>query len=272
MPIEPRALGAPAPKEIPLSDAPLIRVIAQVRFPQILAIRNPDTVALFQEKIRMTYPILKEEAAHHVTVLPGVAPEITQIRIWRFLDRAEKPNWRVSLGSDFVALEAMEYGSRVDFLARLRDVVSGVESSFRPAEAQRLGIRYIDRVVEDGFDQLAQLVQPKVLGITHPGTAPPADLSAAVVHSITETSFEAAEGQLVARWGILSPNGTYDVDAVEPIVGPSWVLDLDMYTNAAFQFDTHEILRRADEFCQRIYYVFREIVTDDFLKFYGGKP
>ena len=54
-------LTAQPPEEVPLKDAPLIRVIAQVRFPPILSIEKKDFVGSFQEAIREKYPILQHE-------------------------------------------------------------------------------------------------------------------------------------------------------------------------------------------------------------------
>jgi uncharacterized protein (TIGR04255 family) len=50
-----------APVEVRLPQAPLVLVVAQIRFPVILAIRNPDRVAVFQDAIRGIYPILRQD-------------------------------------------------------------------------------------------------------------------------------------------------------------------------------------------------------------------
>lgn len=44
-------LRGPSAPEVPLPNAPLVSVIAQVRFPALLTVRNPDRVASFQEAI-----------------------------------------------------------------------------------------------------------------------------------------------------------------------------------------------------------------------------
>ena len=54
---------AALPAEVPLKDAPLVRVIAQIRFPEILSIEQRDFVAPFQEAIRGTYSVLRQEQA-----------------------------------------------------------------------------------------------------------------------------------------------------------------------------------------------------------------
>jgi uncharacterized protein (TIGR04255 family) len=49
------------------------------------------------------------------------------------------------------------------------------------------------------------------------------------------------------------------------------VLDLDMFTPEPQRFANNELLATATRFSERIYSVFREMVTDEFLKFYGGE-
>ena len=53
----PQPLGGPSPAEVSLSAAPLVRVLAQGRFPDVLKIDAKDTVAGFQEEIREDYPL-----------------------------------------------------------------------------------------------------------------------------------------------------------------------------------------------------------------------
>jgi hypothetical protein len=89
---------------------------------------------------------------------------------------------------------------------------------------------------------------------------------------MTEARLVAEEGVIHARWGAL-PNGvTYDPSVLEPVSHPSWILDLDMFTDQQTDFDREELCLRASLFAQRIYAVFREMVTKEFLLFYGGKP
>src|SRR5580658_5911796 len=54
-------LVAPPPQEVPLAHAPLVRVIAQVRFPLVVAVEQRDFIAPFQETIRARYPVLRQE-------------------------------------------------------------------------------------------------------------------------------------------------------------------------------------------------------------------
>ena len=268
--ITPLSGGPPA--EVPLPSAPLVRVIAQARFAPILAIRNPDNVASFQEAIRATYPVLQEEPFQHMVIGPLGAPAAREGVIWRFGDREKQSQWRVSLSVDFVALETSAYASRADFVSRFEQVVQALELSFKPAHCQRLGIRYVDRMKGEAIARIAELISPQILGIALPNDEPPLSLGDAVLHLMTEAALAAQEGQITARWGSLPHNATHDPNALEPIDEPSWILDLDMFTTAPVPFQSEVLASTAKAFAERIYAVFREMVTDEFLRFYGGKP
>jgi uncharacterized protein (TIGR04255 family) len=141
-----------------------------------------------------------------------------------------------------------------------------VESTLNPQEAQRLGVRYIDRLTGPAIERISDLVNREVLGVSL------TPVGQAAQHVLTDSLFPAEEGQIRARWGNLPPNGTIDPEALEPDGKPSWVLDLDMFRSGPQTFATDELTNTATQFAQRIYTVFRWIVTDEFLKFYGGKP
>ena len=270
---KPQPLNPTLTREVPLPQTPLVRVIAQVRFPPVLAIRNPDKVAVLQEELRGTYPNLNQEQVHRIELTGGQTPNVQQSFIWRLADREKDALWRVSLGVDFVALETSSYGSRNDFLDRLRTVVSAVEQAFKPASASRLGLRYIDRLTDEAVDRVGELIHPEVLGIIQPPRNPHPAFGKSVIHLITEAQFLAEDSACIhGRWGQLSANATYDPDALEPVAKPSWVLDLDMFTTESQPFESEKLLTTAAGFAECLYWLFRQMVTEEFLRFHGGKP
>lgn len=271
MSIEVEPLSGPPPEEVPLTRPPLVRVVAQVHFAPILAIRNPDKVADFQESIRATYPNLTQECLPHLTLQANGTPNFQDAVIWRFSSSLKSLQWRVSLGTDFVALETSAYKSRKDFLERLEIILSNVERNFRPSEAYRLGLRYVDRIVDDGFERIDDLISTSVLGISRRDDGTQSSLGRAIKFLMTEAHLEADEGVIQARWGHLPPNQTYDADALEAINKSSWTIDLDMFTRGPQPFVSDELLALATVFAERNYAVFREMVTPEFLRFYGGK-
>ena len=215
----------PPPEQIPLERSPLVHVLAQVRFAAILAIRNIDAVAPFQEAIRSDYPHFQGDLVEHLTIVPDkkLLGE-GRTTIWRFssLDRS----WRISLGPDFVALETFQYKSRDDFMERLTTTLGIVERLYSPAVTFRVGIRYVNRIEgKDGLARLPAMLRAEVSGIA--GHA----LAERVSHSLTETilTLDNDDGFILARWGLLPPNGSFDREGVPPIPQPSWILDIDRF-------------------------------------------
>jgi uncharacterized protein (TIGR04255 family) len=257
------ALAAPPP-EVPLPDAPLVRVIVQVRFPLVVSVERREFIAAFQEAIRPNYPVLRPEQTQALLVTPaGLAPAQPKTT-WRFSDM--EGNWRASLAPDFVALETTAYRSRSDLLARLRTVLEALHRHVGPALVDRLGVRYIDRVKGTALTLIRDLVRPEVRGIA--GT--PA--AQQVEHALTESLFAVGSAKVLTRWGSLPATATSDAAAIEPIDEPSWILDLDMFRVESFPFDVDRVVLEAAGFCERLYTFFRWAVTDAFLRRYGGKP
>lgn len=255
---------AALPAEVPLKDAPLVRVIAQFRFPEILSVEQRDFVAPFQEAIRRTYSVLRQEQTQGILLSPsGAAPAKPQIA-WRFSDT--EGFWRVSLTPEFLALETTKYVSRSDFFGRLKSLAEALDEHIEPGQLDRLGVRYIDRITGDAVDDIAKLVRPEVRGIT--GTI----AATHAVHALSESMFELPEARVLARWGCLPPGATVDPAAIEPENEKSWILDLDMFSAAPMPFIVEDVVAEAQRYAERIYTVFRWAVTDDFLVRYGGKP
>lgn len=258
------------PAEVPLKNAPLVRVIAQVRFPQMLSIEKRDFVAPFQEAIRSQYPVLRAEQTQALLLGSQASPPVSPVAprvIWRFTDMENV--WRVSLAPDFAAVETTTYKSREDFFARFEKIVQALVDHVDPKVVDRIGVRYIDRVKDSDSEMqnIVNLVRSEMLGIAIP------PLAQHTVHALSEALFSIPErsAQLFARWGLLPEKGTVDPSAIEPIDEPSWILDLDMFRKESRPFDKAAVVTETRFFAERIYTFFRWAVTDEFLRLYGGQ-
>ena len=158
-----RPLTGPPPADVPLSNAPLVRVIAQVRFPLVASVEKRDFIAPFQEAIRSEYPVLRPEQSRSVVLGQQGVMDARATTVWRFHDASSA--WRVTLAPDFLALETGRYTSRDDFLDRLKRVLDALVAHVNPKVIDRLGVRYIDRVAGDNLKDLPQLVRPEVCGV-----------------------------------------------------------------------------------------------------------
>lgn len=258
-------LTSAPPKEIPLVAAPLVRVLAQVRFSEIMSLQDEAFVGPFQEAIRETYPRLDRGKGRHVVLGIGGVETVTENLIWRFSD--VEGTWRVSLSSDFVALETLRYSSRRDFLERLKFVLSALQRNFNPQLVERFGLRYVDRLSGEDTEELVNLLQPEVAGILT------TELGSSVRQTISESVFDLPEGkgQILARWGFLPGGTTIDPSVVEPIQERSWILDLDMSTSGERRFDIEQLMDEALSFAKHLYAFFRWSVKDEFLRKFGGE-
>ena len=256
-------LVAPPPTEVPLENAPLVRVIVQVRFPEILSVGNRDFVAPFQEAVRPEYPVLRQEQTQAVLLGPAGMMPVKPQTAWRFAD--VEGHWRVSLTPEFLALETTKYTSRSDFFKRLRTVVAILNEHIGPKLVDRVGVRYIDRITGSNVDDIVKLVRPEVRGILGTSAASHA------AQALSETVFALDNAGIIARWGQLPPNATVDPSAIEPASEKSWILDLDMFSATPAPFDVERVVSDATGYAARIYTFFRWAVTKDFLLRYGAK-
>lgn len=258
-------LTSEVPQEIPLSKSPLVHVISQVRFPIIVSIEKRDFIGPFQESIRDMYPVLRAERTRGLIMGPETVEQTQSNVIWRFVDL--EGTWKASLSAGFVALETTAYTSRADFFKRFKILLEAVNTHIGPKIMDRIGVRYIDRVCGYQVNQIEGLVRKEILGILA------APIGAHVHHALSESRLKVpnSKAEMLARWGRLPENVTPDPGAIEPISALSWILDLDMFCSEPKPFDSVELTREACSYAERIYSVFRWMVTDGFLKQYGGE-
>jgi len=258
-------LHGPSPPEVPLPHAPLVSVIAQVHFPTLLSVRNPDRIAPFQEAIRDQYPHLQQ---HTIMVVSGgvanAASESAAVIHWRFADEAVGFKWRVSLSQDFVSLETRAYESRQDFMERLETILQTLGETLGPTHMMRFGMRYIDQIKGEPLARIDTLLRKEVLGVV-PCAGPDAR------QVITEFAAPAEPSELLARWGRLPAKMTVEPNLLPMIDEDSWLIDLDVSRAGQVPFDANGIVETARSAAERVYAVFRWMVTEEFLKEYGGE-
>jgi uncharacterized protein (TIGR04255 family) len=255
----------PAPQRIPLPDAPLTSVLAQVRFAEVFSITKKEFIADFQERIRDQYPINKLESGLVLALSPQ-GPQARAEPHWRFLSADE--SWRVTLTTTFISLETRKYISRHDFISRLRILLHAVEHTIGPGYVQRIGTRYVDRIRGEQLDRLGALVRQELAGFASSG------LRSKIQQSMHEALCEVDEGKLLARWGLIPENSTHDPEMMPAINEKSWMLDIDVFqefSGSSTSFSADAIAGSALDCATRVYSFFRWVVTDEFLLTYGGE-
>jgi len=261
-------------EEVALPDAPLARVVAQIRYRRlsVLATDNGGANAV-AAALRQAYPLLNEAQEVAVTITPeGVSQAPGGGRLWQL--RSVDLNWQVSFGPEFVSLDTSTYTGREDFMARLKTVLTCFADTIAPPFAERIGVRYINRIENVDVDELKELVRPEVLG----GLAVPMR-TVTLTHSLSEALYnlrpDILPGGVVmdglqARWGVLPPGAVLD-PTLPPVPTPSWVLDLDSFRVGKADIAADAIADEVRNLAERAYRYFRWVVTPAFLTRFGGE-
>ncbi|MFH0943834.1 MAG: TIGR04255 family protein [Planctomycetota bacterium] len=237
-------LAGPSPTEIPLGESPLMRLIGQVRFGEILSME--EVIEPFQEAIREEYP----------TLLPETRVGNPPRTIWSFLDATGV--WRASVAGDCLALEVIRSPDLRDFLGRFEVLLRALAEHVAPKRIDRIGIRFINRLVGVDLDALTSRMRPEVAGILG------SKLVGNLRQTMTESLFELPDGagQVLARWGRLPAGATADPAVIEPSDEESWVLDIDAFSARSQPFDVRAVAAHTRLLAERGYAMFRWAAND----------
>jgi uncharacterized protein (TIGR04255 family) len=153
--------------------APLIEVVSQLRFPQILRIEGQPP-AEFQERIRDKFPLLEKATSPLLPQLQQIPlpAEIMQALgsqgALSYLFFTEDRTSTVTLAPDSIALSTKTYRQWEEFLTLLRAPLGALIDVYQPSFFQRVGLRYIDAIQREalglGNRPWSQLLRPAILG------------------------------------------------------------------------------------------------------------
>lgn len=259
----------PAPGNVPLSEAPLVRVLTQVKFPQLSQfMSDEDQVARrFAALVAEDYPLFEEGVEQVFMLTPsGVSPQQGGTKLWKL--RAADASWQVSFAQTFVALETTAYGRRGEFAERFERVWEAFRSVARPPFIERVGIRYTNRIDRpEVLEKLNEFVRPEVAGVLGvPMT------TGRLERTVSETLYAFDDGsEFQARCARL-PAGVSLDPTIPAASGQSWVLDLDSFH--AWSPGSHNGDDIGEELLSlglRCYQFFRWATKPIFLTEFGGE-
>lgn len=147
--------------------SPLIEVICQLRFPDILKIEAHEP-ADFQDAIRQVYP----QYAKRIEQLPpqnagGKMVEQGTVNNYQFI--SADSGWKVSLAKGFIALSTTRYTRWEEFAKRLDVVLAAFIKIYQPAYFTRVGLRYMNAVNKAALGLAEtpwhELIAPGYLGL-----------------------------------------------------------------------------------------------------------
>ncbi|SBT92374.1 TIGR04255 family protein [Streptomyces sp. DI166] len=254
-------------EDVPLSRAPLVRVLAQLRFEPLAVLDSTNAASLFAAEVGNAYPYLEKGAEFNMVVGAGqVSPQMGQTQVWRF--RSPDRATTVSLTNGSLSLETTSYPGNAEFCASLSTLAAALKKVAYVPAYTRLGYRYTNRLTDDAvIHDLSKFVRTEILGVS--GTE--LGGSAVLQHSLSQAAFQIDETTgLLAQWGEMPPGGTYD-PTLSAIQQRSWVLDLDSFYQASEVSSQPEYVReKAERLAMSAYRFFRWAVKDEFLAYFGG--
>ncbi len=125
---------------------PLMEVICQLRFPEILSIGTNLPVE-FQEAIRSEFPqysARKEAPAPKLSGTPGNFSLQNQSETINYQFISADGVWRVNLTSKFISLSCAKYTDWETFAQKLDLPLAAFIKIYKPAYFERVGLRYIN--------------------------------------------------------------------------------------------------------------------------------
>jgi uncharacterized protein (TIGR04255 family) len=183
-----------------LEKAPLVHVLAQVAYTPVLSIA--EYIPTIQSRfIALGFPRLQEGATHEVIFASGSPPSTSSKRRWDFLDRDQQTGF-VLTESSFV-LQTSVYESHEPFLECLRQGLEVLKEIVGVTLVDRLGMRYIDRVVPEAGEAFGAYVDAGLLGFPFRGAS---KLQANLVTFATQSVAITPSGVLAIRSALLPPN------------------------------------------------------------------
>ena len=256
-----------AVEECRLGNAPLVRVLAQVRHPALLSLTGEEanqTALRVAHALDDHFPIFEAARETGIIVTPAGVKEHQDsgAAIWRLRD--SKETWQVSFGKEFLAIETSAYDGRTHFCDQLSSVLSAYVNEVRPPSATRIGVRYTNRITEPrDLTRIKDLVRRELLGLV--GTEFPAGTE--LLHSFSQAQFATIDGGSSLNWGLLPANTSFD-PSLTAVDLPSWILDIDAFHSARVPFEVETVTELARSLAGRAYTHFRWAITEEFLNTY----
>lgn len=258
-----QTLTLPDPVDEPLPRSPLTLVVCQVRHNRLLGATDITNVLKLKERLER-YPEVIEDAEHQLAFAGGpggmVAAPPQLIPAWKL--QSEDGNWRVAIRQEYFALETTSYDSWVDFRGRLTHLLDAVVDILRPSLEQRLGLRFIDEIVDPVVRSPADWrtwIRPELLGV--------------VTDEILGPSVRSCQ-QLVELQGPGSLRVNLRHGSQPQPDGHSYVylFDQDCFRAEGREFSPDDILSAADQLHHLALGVFQASITQDLYKHLKKAP
>ncbi len=225
-------------------------MLGQARFPPLLKIADPASLAPFQTAIAVEFPTLSQEQQIQILLSPEGGGTGAQ-KLWRFT--SADGAWSVLLGTDVLTIEAewTQYTEYAEWRSRFEQVWQAAITHLGPSVVLQQGLRYIDHLEKDlPGPEWATWINPDLLGAVRLSR-----FADSLDHALTDLRFRLNDAFLSFKHGIV---------ALGPSNAKGYLLDFDCFTQTpATSDDMSVLLTRFDAFHDVIWRFFRWSVTED---------
>jgi uncharacterized protein (TIGR04255 family) len=153
--------------DAPLANAPLVRVLTQLRFPAaIAALRYSDGTAIIGRLVQpltdLGYPLLEEGQQFGIQITPEGVSQVPGEKLWSF--RSADGSWQMTLSPEFISLHTGVYGGRDDFVKRTKKALEVLAPVVGEVGVSRVGFRYINQLQSVPPEEMLMLIRPALHG------------------------------------------------------------------------------------------------------------
>jgi len=229
----------------PLKNPPVYLTLAQVRFNPILKLA--DFLPSIQESFRQAgYPDFERQ--HMILIRPtaqeGQPPVPTPVQQERFLLGNVEKTHTFILDGQSLTLQSTHYGRFETFSDCFLKGLNIVDDAVKLAFTERVGLRYLDRVMPQPDETIGQYLVEQVHGLA-------SRFEGRSLHSYTETMNEIGNIKLLSRVVIqdgplafppdLQPGNMRIAERFTSYVGISAILDNDGFFDGREAFSAKDV-------------------------------
>jgi uncharacterized protein (TIGR04255 family) len=243
----PIALASDSLEHLP--RAPLKLALVQVKYRPLVVIEQPERVAAFQDAVVERFELVDRQTSQalQVEVSPaGVNQRAGQTEtVWQF--RAMDGGATVALSATSLGFESAEYDAFERFADQFAYVLEAVAATFGPRHQTRLGVRYVNEVVDE------RLAPNTLIDFLNDDLVRPvgSELGVDLIGGLSELRFQQPDGIFVLRHGLVRPN--------------TYLLDFDYYNETERPFDAAAALEVTHRFHTVIEAVFKWSLAEGYL-------
>lgn len=249
----------------PLKSPPVYLTLAQVRFNPILKL--DDFLPSIQESFRQAgYPDFDRQQiiSIQLTAQEGQPPTPTTVHQKRFLFGNVERTHTFIFDGQSLTLQSTNYGQFETFSACFLEGLRIINDAVKLAFTERVGLRYLDRVMPQPGETIEQYLVEQVQGLN-------SRLGGRSLYSFTEAMNEIGNIKLLSRVAIqdgqlafppdIQPGNMQITERFTSYVGPSAILDNDGFVEGREAFSAKAVAEHLDAIHKVIGSAFKTTAT-----------